>query len=90
MILSHLHSLMVTMSQKSSVSQATKSVSQVLMPDRSGQAPSLSRMRKVGTVSHGKASVIWQVNHSAVGLVVTPIHKRCLWLAPSTTNAKNL
>ena len=31
--LSHLHSLMVTMSQKSSVSQAVKSVSQALMPD---------------------------------------------------------
>ncbi len=29
----HLHSLMVTMSQKSSVPQAVKSVSQVLMPD---------------------------------------------------------
>src|SRR5271167_4142311 len=31
--LSHLHSLMVTMSQKSSVPQAAKSVSQALMPD---------------------------------------------------------
>jgi|SRR5450830_1175046 hypothetical protein len=31
--LSHLHSLMVTMSQKSCVPQAAKSVSQVLMPD---------------------------------------------------------
>src|SRR5271167_1030534 len=31
--LSHLHSLMVTMSQKSSVPQAVKSVSQALMPD---------------------------------------------------------
>src|SRR5277367_2242549 len=31
--LSHLHSLMVTMSQKSSVPQAAKSVSQVLIPD---------------------------------------------------------
>jgi hypothetical protein len=29
----HLHSLMVTMSQKSSDPQAVKSVSQVLMPD---------------------------------------------------------
>jgi len=32
--LSHLHSLMVTMSQKSSVPQAAKSVSQALMSDR--------------------------------------------------------
>jgi hypothetical protein len=32
--LSHLHSLMVTMSQKSSVPQVVKSASQVLMPDR--------------------------------------------------------
>jgi hypothetical protein len=31
--LSHLHSLMVTMSQKSSVPQAAKSVSQALMSD---------------------------------------------------------
>jgi hypothetical protein len=31
--LSHLHSLMVTMSQKSSATQAAKSVSQALMPD---------------------------------------------------------
>src|SRR5271168_3266493 len=36
--LSHLHSLMVTMSQKSSVPQAVKSVSQALMPDRIPQA----------------------------------------------------
>jgi hypothetical protein len=33
--LSHLHSLMVTMSEKSSVPQAAKSVSQALMPDNS-------------------------------------------------------
>src|SRR3954462_3282427 len=33
--LSHLHSLMVTMSQESSVPQAAKSVSQALMPDTS-------------------------------------------------------
>src|ERR1700684_1698943 len=32
--LSHLHSLMVTMSQKSSVPQAVKSVSQALMSDK--------------------------------------------------------
>ena len=32
--LSHLHSLVVTMSQKSSVLQAAKSVSQVLIPDK--------------------------------------------------------
>ena len=32
--LSHLHSLMVTMSQKSSLPQAAKSVSQALTPDR--------------------------------------------------------
>jgi hypothetical protein len=31
--LSHLHSLMVTMSQKSSVPQTAKSVSQALMSD---------------------------------------------------------
>src|ERR1035437_3749634 len=34
--LSHLHSLMVTMSQKSSVPKAVKSVSQALMPDNVG------------------------------------------------------
>jgi hypothetical protein len=33
--LSHLHSLMVTMSQKSSVPQTAKSVSQALMSDTS-------------------------------------------------------
>ena len=33
--LSHLHSLMVTMSQKSSIPQAAKSVSQALIPDSS-------------------------------------------------------
>ena len=33
LFLSHLHSLMVTMSQKSSVPQPPKSVSQALMPD---------------------------------------------------------
>jgi hypothetical protein len=32
--LSHLHSLMVTMSQKSSVPQTAKSVSQALMSDK--------------------------------------------------------
>jgi hypothetical protein len=37
-LLSHLHSLMVTMSQKSSLPQAAKSVSQVLMPDISAKA----------------------------------------------------
>src|ERR1019366_360047 len=37
--LSHLHSLMVTMSQKSSVPQAVKSVSQALMPDSGQQGP---------------------------------------------------
>src|SRR3954468_17669674 len=35
--LSHLHSLMVTMSQKSSVPQAAKSVSQALMSDTVGR-----------------------------------------------------
>src|SRR4051794_12930996 len=37
--LSHLHSLMVTMSQKSFVPQADKSVSQVLMSDTIGSRP---------------------------------------------------
>ena len=32
-------------------------------------------MIKPGTVSQGKASVIWRASHSAVGLVVTPIQK---------------
>ena len=32
-------------------------------------------MRKPGTVSQGKASVIRRDSHSAVGLVVTPIHR---------------
>jgi len=49
--LSHLHSLMVTMSQKSSATQATKSVSQALMPDktRSGkrcQSPAVNGKRR--------------------------------------------
>src|SRR5664279_613335 len=35
--LAHLHSLMVTMSQKSSVLQPAKSVSQVLTPDNTGK-----------------------------------------------------
>src|ERR1700677_4899443 len=39
--LSHLHSLMVTMSQKSSVPQAVKSVSQALMSDN---PPALERV----------------------------------------------
>src|SRR4051794_509025 len=39
--LSHLHSLMVTMSQKSSVPQTAKSVSQGLMSDIPGDKPSL-------------------------------------------------
>jgi hypothetical protein len=30
-------------------------------------APSLSRMRYFGAVSHGHASMIWRANHSAVG-----------------------
>ena len=33
----------------------------------SPKAPSLSRMRKPGTVSQGKASVIWRASYSAVG-----------------------
>src|SRR3954467_289347 len=37
--LSHLHSLMVTMSQKSFVPQAAKSVSQELMSDTDAQEP---------------------------------------------------
>jgi hypothetical protein len=41
--LSHLHSLMVTMSQKSFVPQTAKSVSQALMSDRSLRPLPLSR-----------------------------------------------
>ena len=47
--LSHLHSLMVTMSQKSSVPQAAKSVSQALMSDtfqQSAHASTLSSSQK--------------------------------------------
>ena len=56
--LSHLHSLMVTMSQKSSVPQAIKSVSQALMPD-SHHVASLSQPREAdllfGSPSHLEA-----------------------------------
>ena len=50
-------------------------------------APSLSRMRKAGAVSHGKASVIWRASQSAVGLVVTPIQRIFLRPRPRTTKA---
>src|SRR5467141_1167766 len=51
-------------------------------------ARSLSRMRYFGAVSHGKASVIWRANHSAVGLRVTANHNNCRRLWPRTRNAK--
>jgi hypothetical protein len=47
-------------------------------------------MRKVGAVSHGKASVIWWANHCAVGFAVTPVHKMFLRPTPSMTNANRL
>ena len=43
----HLHSLMVTMSQKSSLPQADKSVSLVLMPDRRVMMGRASRRRSI-------------------------------------------
>src|ERR1700674_1245406 len=55
----------------------------------SPKAPSLSRMRKPGTVSQGKASVIWRASHSAVGLVVTPIHRRQRRPSPKMTNTNS-
>ena len=58
--LSHLHCLMVTMSQKSSVPQATKSVSQALMPDTSPfsnrnldvQSPNISVNRLLDVIAN--------------------------------------
>src|SRR5690348_14861238 len=49
----------------------------------------LSRMIKPGTVSQGKASVIWRASHSAVGLVVTPIHRRRRRPSPKMTNTNS-
>src|SRR6185437_2140972 len=46
-------------------------------------------MRKPGTVSQGKASVIWRAGHSAVGLVVTPIHRRRRRSSPKMTNTNS-
>jgi len=46
-------------------------------------------MRKPGTVSQGKASVIWRASHSAVGLVVTPIHRRRRRPSPKMTNTNS-
>ena len=45
----HLHSLMVTMSQKSSVPQAVKSVSQALMSDKDWEAGSVIMIRDAPT-----------------------------------------
>src|SRR5712691_10095515 len=55
----------------------------------SPKAPSLSRMRKPGTVSQGKASVIWRASHSAVGLVVMPIHRRRRRPSPFECQGRN-
>jgi hypothetical protein len=44
--LSHLHSLMVTMSQKSSFLQPANSVSQVLIPDTTSQKSSVPQAAK--------------------------------------------
>src|SRR6476660_2657595 len=46
-------------------------------------------MRKPGTVSQEKVSVIWRASHSAVGLVVTPIHRRRRRPSPKMTNTNN-
>ena len=46
--LSHLHSLMVTMSQKSSVPQAAKSVSQALMSDTSAESAIAASAARAG------------------------------------------
>src|SRR6185312_8887687 len=46
-------------------------------------------MRRPGTVSQGKASVIWRASHSAVGLVVTPIHRRRRRPSPKMTNTNS-
>src|SRR5512132_395466 len=46
-------------------------------------------MIKAGTVSQGKASVIWRASHSAVGLVVTPIHRRRRRPSPKMTNTNS-
>src|SRR5205823_5364272 len=45
--LSHLHSLMVTMSQKSSLLQSANSVSQVLIPDNWGRTRLIEPCRAV-------------------------------------------
>ena len=40
-------------------------------------ALSLSRMRYLGALSHGNASVIWRASQSAVGFCVTANHSSC-------------
>src|SRR6476659_9299252 len=47
-------------------------------------------MIKPGIVSQGKASVIWRASHSAVGLVVTPIHRRRRRPSPKMTNTNSM
>jgi hypothetical protein len=51
--LSHLHSLMVTMSQKSSLTQAAKSVSQVLMPDSPSYEGHPSKSSRIAALPPG-------------------------------------
>jgi len=52
-------------------------------------ALSLSRMRYLGAVSQGKASVIWRASHSAVGFWVTANHNSCRRRRPRTSNANS-
>jgi hypothetical protein len=49
-------------------------------------ALSLSRMRYLGAVSQGNASVIWRASHSAVGFWVTANHNSCRRRWPRTRN----
>jgi hypothetical protein len=52
-------------------------------------ALSLSRMRYLGAVSHGNASVIWRASHSAVGFWVTANHNSCRRRWPRTRNTNS-
>jgi hypothetical protein len=52
-------------------------------------APSLSRMRYFGALSHGNASVIWCADHSAVGFRVTSTHNNRRGPWPRIRNANS-
>jgi len=83
------HVLSVCQGDRKEVGRSRIPIARTRALNGTPNALSLSRMRYVGALSQGHASVIWRASHSAVGFRVTTIHSSCRRRWPRTRNANS-